>query len=107
MVAVNGSVEKVKEAIKYIRENYAHKFTLDELARFIHIHKYTLCHNFKKATGQTVVQYINNYRCQKAGSFIKKGDSITQASLKCGFENASFFTKTFKKYIGVLPSKYL
>ena len=106
-MTANKSFEKVKEAIKYIRENYAHKFTLDELARFIHIDKYTLCHNFKKATGQTVVQYINNYRCQKAGSFIKKGDSITQASLKCGFENASFFTKTFKKYMGVLPSKYL
>ena len=105
-IATNKSFEKVKEAINYIKENYQNKITLDELSDFVHIDKFTLCHNFKKATGQTVVQYINNYRCQKSVGFIEKGYSVAEASLRCGFENPSFFTKTFKKYMGVLPSKY-
>ena len=82
------------------------KITLDILSEYVHIDKYALCHDFKKATSQTVVQYINNYRCQKAISFLEKGYSVTEVSIMCGFENPSFFSKTFKKYIGVLPSKY-
>lgn len=102
----NKTFDKVKKTIKYMRENYDKKVTLDILSEYVHIEKYALCHDFKKATSQTVVQYINNYRCQKAISFLEKGYSVTEVSIMCGFENASFFSKTFKKYIGVLPSKY-
>lgn len=102
----NKTFDKVKKTIKYIQENYDKKITLDMLSEYVHIDKYALCHDFKKATSQTVVQNINNYRCQKAISFLEKGYSVTEVSIMCGFENPSFFSKTFKKYIGVLPSKY-
>lgn len=102
----NNAFDKVKKTIKYIRENYDKKITLDILSEYIHTDKYTLCHDFKKATSQTVVQYINNYRCQKAVGFIEKGYTITETSYLCGFENSSFFSKTFKKHMGFVPSKY-
>lgn len=100
------SFDKVKDTIKYIRKNFDKKISLDNISQNMHVNKYTLCHDFKRATSQTVVQYTNNYRCQKAINFLEKGYSVTEAASLCGFENASFFTKTFKKYMGVLPSKY-
>lgn len=106
-ITPNKAFDKVKETIKYIRKNYNKKISLDQLSKHVHIDKFTLCHNFKKATSQTIVQYINNYRCQKAVNFLENGYSVFEASAMCGFENPSFFTKTFKKYIGILPSKYL
>jgi AraC-like DNA-binding protein len=42
----------------------------------------------------------------KASEYIKEGKSVAEAGYLCGFENSSFFTKTFKKYKGVLPSKF-
>ncbi len=99
------SNERIRLTIKYIRENYAQKLTLDKISKNVYVDKYFLSHEFKKHTGQTIVEYINTYRCQKAANLIKQGATATQAAHSCGFDNLSFFTKTFKRYIGGLPSE--
>ena len=98
--------EVIKKAIKYIRENYDKKLLLDEIAQNVYMDKYTLSREFKKTTNQTVVQYINSYRCKKASEYIADGMAVSQAALMCGFTNMSFFTKTFKRYMGCMPSRY-
>ena len=99
------SFEMVKLTIEYIRQNFNKKISLDELARTAYIDKYSLSREFKKITGQTVVEYINRYRCQRAAECISNGCRVSEAAEMCGFNNLSFFTKTFKKYIGTLPSQ--
>lgn len=99
------SVETVKAVIRHIRENYAKKLTLDELARAVCTDKYALCREFRHFTGQTIVTYINHYRCIMAAGAIASGCAVAEAAHLCGFESASFFTRTFKKYMGVLPSQ--
>ena len=96
----------VKNVLLYIRESYSKKITLDRIAAHVLVDKYTLCKIFKKITGQTVFDNINGYRCMKAAEYIADGKTISESARLCGFENNSFFTKTFKKHIGVLPSKY-
>jgi AraC-like DNA-binding protein len=98
--------DNVKAAIGYIRQSYDRKISLDELAKITYSDKYALCRNFKRLTGQTVVQYINLYRCQKAAEMITNGQTVAEAAHLCGFDNLSFFTKTFKHYMGALPSFY-
>ena len=105
-VVEDQSFLKIKAVIKYIRRNYNKKITLAELAQHSCTDKYALCRIFKKTTGLTITNYINRYRCQIAADLISQGQLIGEAALSCGFENLSFFTKTFKKYIGVLPSVY-
>ena len=97
--------EAVKNAIKYIRENYADKIYLDDIASFAFTDKYALSRSFKKVTGQTIFQYINGYRCRKTAELISEGMSVSEAAMLCGFSNMSFFTKTFKQHMGSLPSK--
>lgn len=98
--------ERVKLTIKYIREHYQNKLSLDEIAGNVYADKYVLSREFKKTTGQTIVQYINSYRCKKARDHITSGVTVANAARMCGFENMSFFTRTFYKYMGELPSKY-
>ena len=100
------SFENVKSAIRFIREHYAERITLDRLSRHILSDKYGLCKSFKRLTGQTVVQYLNNYRCEKAKEFLRSGKTVSETALLCGFQNMSFFTKTFKEKTGKLPSAY-
>ena len=106
LVENNKAYEKVKLAIVYIRDNYHKKITLDEIAKSVLCDKYTLCKDFKKYTGQTVFQSLNNHRCIKAIDYLSGGNTVAETATLCGFDNFSFFTKTFKKYIGKLPSEY-
>lgn len=99
-------LEIAKKVLLYIRENYRARITLDSIAKHVLTDKYTLCKKFKKSTGQTIFENINAYRCMRAAEYIAQGTTVCEAASLCGFENNSFFTKTFKKHMGVLPSKY-
>ncbi|MBR2043020.1 MAG: helix-turn-helix transcriptional regulator [Clostridia bacterium] len=98
--------EKIKDAINIIRQNFNEKLTLEKIAKQVFINKFTLSKEFKKLTQMTVTEYINSYRCRKAVDYIKEGLTVSEAAHKCGFNNMSFFTKTFKNLMGQLPSKY-
>ena len=105
-VAKNQAYEKVKRAIVYIRDNYHQKLSLDEIAKAALCDKYTLCKEFKKYTGQTVFENLHHFRCTKAIDLLRAGHTVAETAALCGFDNFSFFTKTFKKHIGKLPSAY-
>ena len=98
--------KEVKDTILYIQGNYDKKITLEKLSKVTYIDKYTLSKKFKEFTGITIVDYINNYRCKMALSMIQNGEQISNAARLCGFNNISFFTKTFRKHTGNLPSFY-
>jgi YesN/AraC family two-component response regulator len=100
-------LETVKKVLLYIRENYRARITLDSIAKHVLTDKYTLCKIFKKCTGQTIFENVNAFRCMRAAEYLQDGKNVCEAASLCGFENNSFFTKTFKKHMGVLPSKYL
>lgn len=101
----NKEIESVKLVLLFIRENFSSKITLDDISRAVFVDKYTLCKIFKKITGQTVFENLNAYRCMRAFEYITEGKSISESAMLSGFENNSFFTKTYKRYMGILPSK--
>lgn len=101
----NKSFENVKKTVKYIRENFSRRLSLDELSRNVYTDKYSFSREFKSITGQTVVEYINSYRCQRAADCILSGLSVSESAQICGFNNFSYFTKTFKMHMGILPSE--
>ena len=104
-VGTDSNIKLAKETIEFIRENYTDRITLESISRKLYCNKFKLSREFKKYTGETIVEYINNYRCHKAARLILSGCSVTQAAQSSGFNNLSFFTRTFKQYMGVLPSR--
>ncbi len=104
--AQSKAFDNVRRTIKYIRENCDKSIRLNALSLYVCADKYTLCRDFKRLTGQTIIEYTNKYRCQRAADLISQGATVAEAAAKCGFENLSFFTRCFKKYTGKLPSSY-
>ncbi len=96
--------DSVRQAIGYIHSHYAGPITIDELAAFVKVSKYYFCREFRRETGCTVVQYINNLRCREAERMLRGGlCTVGEAARLCGFENQSYFTRTFKSVTGVRP----
>ena len=95
---------RIKEIIRYIKSHLAEKITLDQLCAEHNISKFYLSHEFKKHTGTSIIEYINAMRCMKAKTLIKSGCSVQDAATSSGFENLSYFSKTYNRIIGHLPS---
>lgn len=96
---------RIRNAIRFIRDNYERCISLDEVAKNVGINKFTLMRDFKELTGMTIISYLNNYRCRVAYELICAGMNVSEAAERCGFNNLSYFSKTFVKNIGELPSK--
>lgn len=98
------SEQYVKTALEYIGDNYADPISLDGVAGVCGITKYHLAREFKRYTGQTVLTYVNSVRCKKAELCLSDGMTVTEAARECGFESVSYFSRTYKKVMGIAPS---
>lgn len=101
----NPSEAYIKRVIGYLNENYTEHISLEELAKLCGITKQYLAREFKRATGQTVCTYTNMLRCKKAGLALSEGASVAEAAMESGFESLSYFSRTYKKMMGTVPSK--
>ena len=97
----------VKGAIDYIRASYDKNFSLDDAAAFVGVSKCYLSREFHRYTGMSFVTYVNRTRCKMAQTLLlEENINIYEVGNRCGFENRSYFTKTFQKYSGMLPGEY-
>lgn len=97
----------VKKAAVFIDDNCTHSISIDEIAEAVNVSKYYLCRIFKEVMGITMVQFINFRRCKKACRMLERADiSISDVAEACGFDNMSYFSKIYKKYMNILPSEH-
>lgn len=97
----------VKKAIEYITENYQNDISLSELARHTHYSSYHFVRLFKRHTGVTPFEYLQNLRIEKAKELLRKTDcSISQVCDLCAFGSLSHFSRVFREKTGVSPSEY-
>ena len=101
------SYEYIRKAIEYIRINIKEKLTLEDISDHVNVSRFHLSKEFKRLTGKTIFEFINITRCNEADLLLHKGVSVTETANLCGFENLSYFSRTFKKYIGKLPSEII
>ncbi|MCR4789419.1 MAG: AraC family transcriptional regulator [Lachnospiraceae bacterium] len=108
-IASNDEI-RTKEMILYIEEHYADKVTLEDLADTVHISKSECCRCFKRALNLTPIEYLMKYRIYMAATLIQKKDkkasSFSELAFNVGFNNASYFNKVFRQYLGYTPSEY-
>ena len=94
---------RVRKATEYIRCNYSNNFTVEDIAKYAGTSRSILAKEMKKHTGKTILEQVNTVRCKYAKNMILSGVKISEAAKRCGFDNKSYFTKTYKKYLGFLP----
>lgn len=97
----------VYEVIEYIKENCKQAKSLEEISKKFYIDKYYLSRIFKKNTGYTVNEFINIQKIRKAQKLLEDTDfSIARVAALSGYDNITYFTKIFKKYIESTPLIY-
>ncbi|MCI6275227.1 MAG: AraC family transcriptional regulator [Clostridium sp.] len=97
----------VIDAIDYIHENYNDNLNVDTICCHIKISKNYLCNIFKKETGESIITFLNKYRIEKSKDFLKdRSYSMLNVAISVGFQDQSYFCRTFKKYNGISPSEY-
>lgn len=97
-------VQKVKE---YIHRNYAVQFTSADLAREVHLSQNYIRSIFKESTGQTVLEYLTEYRFEKAEELLRMaGAKVKDVSVAVGYENVPYFCTLFTKLHGMTPGEY-
>lgn len=94
----------VKEAIYYIRSHLTEQVSLDRLSAVVGVSKFHLARQFKKYTGNSIIQTVNLMRCAEAQRLLEQGMSVSNVADACGFTNHSYFSKTFYSIMGKLPS---
>ena len=62
---------------------------------------------FKKETGQTFINYLNNYKIERSKDLLKNTNmTLLDISLEVGFNNQSYYSTIFKKYTNMTPHEY-
>ena len=104
----NSYSKTVAHAVDYLRAHFSDPVTVDELCSYLGFSKFYLCRKFKAETGRTVIDYLNFLRCANARRLIASGQhNVSESAQLSGFNNMSYFTKTYKKQMGSAPSEQL
>lgn len=98
---------RIAEIVTYINENYMNDIGLDLLANEFFISTAHLSRAFKKVTGFSFVEYLNNLRVQKAQKYLSETKlSISEIAKMVGYQNSTHFGRMFKTITGSTPSEY-
>lgn len=92
----------------YIAKHYGSDLlSIKEISDYVHLSASYVCTYFKAQTGQTLNQYLTEYRMEKAMHLLEDArNQIADISAKVGYSNGNYFSKSFKKFTGLTPSKY-
>lgn len=97
----------VYRAMEYIREHYAEKISVSDVAEHVGLNKTYLSSIFKTETGMQLTNYINSVRVERSKSLLLNHSvSLAEVAVSCGFEDQSYFTKIFKRFTGVTPKHF-
>lgn len=99
--------DRFKKMLLYLRKNYATEFFLDDMASHIGLSRSECCRYFKRKSGQTISDYLRQYRIHRSLELLTESDSsISQVAQCCGFSNQSYYTKEFRRVTGTTPKQY-
>ncbi|MBE5910073.1 AraC family transcriptional regulator [Pseudobutyrivibrio sp.] len=101
-------LNSIKEVLQYISENYSNNINLDSLAHIAGMNPKYFCRYFKSMTERTPIDYLNYYRIECACEMLSTKDvSIREVAISCGFNDESYFIKTFHKYKDITPKQFI
>ncbi|MCK5852692.1 helix-turn-helix domain-containing protein [bacterium] len=100
---------KISEAINYLDQNFNKPISNEMLANITDMPHSSFRYSFKKITGLSPIDYLIKLRIEKSVEIMEKNTDInvTNIAFSTGFDNCSYFTRQFKKIVGVSPIVYL
>ena len=101
------SDKNIRTILNYIEKNYANHLSVEELVKQVPLSRRVLEKKFKEETGESLYQYIQNYRIDQFTRLLITTDySLFEAALQSGFENYKNVSRVFRKYKLLSPAEY-
>ena len=95
------------KVFQFISQNYTKNITSKDISDVLSYNHSYFCRKFRKSFDRQFYDYLNMYRVYESQKLFEDEEkNITQISRECGFNSQIYFTKCFKKYMGMLPSEY-
>ena len=98
---------RLEQVFEYINNQYAQHITVEEIAAQLGLTANSFCRFFKKMTQKRFIGFVNEFRVQKAVELLNESNyTISDVMFKSGYNDASYFTRQFKKHQGMTPTEY-
>jgi len=99
--------EHIQKAQEFIEKNVQDKITVDQLASMLAIGRRNLERRFKKATSNSVVEYIQRVKVEAAKMrFETSADNVNEVMYNVGYNDPKAFRSTFRRFTGLSPVQY-
>ena len=99
--------DSIHKIVRFIKENYMKKITLDDIAEHVFMSKYYISRIFNEKMGMNVSAFINKIRIDHSKHLLAETAlSISAIANRTGFEDQSYFTKQFRAVTGMSPGKF-
>ncbi len=91
----------------YIKAHLSERISLDQAAAQVYLSKSYFCRILKSELGCTFTEYVNRLRIERSKQLLKRSAmSVAEIAFAVGFEDQSYFTRIFKKQVGISPGKF-
>jgi AraC-like DNA-binding protein len=98
-------LDKVNRAITYIHQNYEKRISTADLAKLTYLNESYFCQLFKSVMKQSAMEYLASVRLDRAEHLLRESAlGISEIAFRCGFSDANYFSRTYKKHRGETPS---
>lgn len=98
---------RVAGALSLLEREFRRRISLDELAREAGLSRNQFIRVFRRATGQSPIEYLLRLRTDKAAVLLKQTrETVTEIALDTGFSDGNYFARVFRRIYGVSPSTY-
>lgn len=101
------AVKPVKDVIRVLEENVCSALSVDEICAKTSYGKAYLFRVFKAETGKTMMEYFTELKIERAKLLLRENElTIKEIAEHLAFNEPNYFTRTFRRYVGVTPSGY-
>lgn len=99
--------ERIKAMLSYIHAHYADELSIRHIAGSASLSESECLRCFRTTIGTTPIQYLKQYRIQQAAQQLSEtGDKVAEIAARCGFQDMSYFTRTFREMKGMTPTEF-
>lgn len=96
----------ITKALDYMAEHYGEEISRDDAAHAAHMSPSHFSRVLRKHTGRSFTDLLNQIRVNRAAELLRQTDrSLVLVALDSGFRDQSYFTKVFRRYMGMTPRR--
>ncbi|MBO5324463.1 MAG: AraC family transcriptional regulator [Oscillospiraceae bacterium] len=99
--------ERIKVMLSFIHDNYREGLTTGSIAASAMISESEALRCFHATIGTSPIRYLKQFRIQQAASMLESMHKISDVAACCGFQDMSYFTKSFRELKGCTPTQYI